>query len=84
MNRNQRRMAAYNAKKAAERQVDIRLARKVELALTGCSERVTKALIDIPRAKEDGYGSVCLADVALYSAGHRGKPKNPFHVYKSR
>ena len=27
-------------------------------------------------------GSVCLADVALYSAGHRGKPKNPFHVYK--
>lgn len=28
-------------------------------------------------------GPVCLGDVALFMAGNRGKPNNPYHVIKS-
>ncbi|AZS56753.1 transcriptional regulator [Pectobacterium parmentieri] len=72
MNRNQRRMAAYNAKKAAERQADKRISRKID-ALCGCSERVLKAVNQASERKPEPeyFGSSCLPQVALYSAGHR-------------
>ncbi len=82
MNRNQRRMAAYNAKKAAEFQADKRISRKID-ALCGCSERVTKALIDVPRITgDDSADNVCLPNVWVYQAGHRNNRKDATHIIK--
>lgn len=71
MNRNQRRMAAYNAKKAAEAMNESRFEKKVARALSGCSLNVAKA-ITLPslRDRNEG-GAVCLPAVAIYSAGFR-------------
>lgn len=64
----------YRAKRASEHRerkaADKRIIRKID-ALCGCSERVAKALIDLPRVNDEQVGSVCLQDVALYAAGHR-------------
>lgn len=48
MNRNQRRMAAFNAKKAAEKIGQQRFERKLTQAMTGCSDRVLKAVTHAP------------------------------------
>ncbi|MDU5747794.1 MAG: hypothetical protein E6Z79_00665 [Haemophilus parainfluenzae] len=71
MNRNQRRMAAYNAKKAAEAMNESRFEKKVARALSGCSLNVAKATtLPSLRDRNEG-GAVCLPAVAIYSAGHR-------------
>ena len=76
MNRNQRRMAAYNAMKAAQKLEAKAYCKKIDRAFSrlseGCSERVTKAIsLAGTRQKEVEGGSVCLPDVALFAAGHR-------------
>ena len=76
MNRNQRRMAAYNAKKAAQKLEVKAYCKKIDRAFSrlseGCSERVTKAIsLAGTRQKEVEGGSVCLPEVSLYAAGHR-------------
>ena len=71
MNRNQRRMAAYNAKKAAEAMNESRFEKKVARALSGCSLNVAKATtLPSLRDRNEG-GAVCLPAVAIYSAGFR-------------
>ena len=56
--RNRRR-----AKRAAERNNSI----------TGCSDRVQKAVTAAPnwRVKPDDSGAICIPDVAIYAAGFR-------------
>lgn len=76
MNRNQRRMAAYNAMKAAQKLEAKAYCKKIDRAFSrlseGCSERVTKAIsLAGTRQKEVEGGSVCLPEVALFAAGHR-------------
>lgn len=70
MNRNQRRMAAFNAKKAAEK----RFENKIGEILLDSSPRVDRAtslcsLRDKP--EQESTGSMCLPEVALFAAGHR-------------
>lgn len=76
MNRNQRRMAAYNAMKAAQKLEAKAYCKKIDRAFSrlseGCSERVTKAIsLTGTRQKEVEGGAVCLPEVALFAAGHR-------------
>ncbi|EMV1743502.1 hypothetical protein AABV93_001787 [Enterobacter hormaechei] len=76
MNRNQRRMAAYNAMKAAQKLEAKAYCKKIDRAFSrlseGCSERVSKAIsLAGTRQKEVEGGSVCLPEVALFAAGHR-------------
>lgn len=76
MNRNQRRMAAYNAMKAAQKLEARAYCKKIDRAFSrlseGCSERVTKAIsLAGTRQKEVEGGAVCLPEVAIFAAGHR-------------
>ncbi|MFZ4835903.1 hypothetical protein [Rouxiella sp. Mn2063] len=73
MNRNQRRMAAYNARKAAESMKDVKLQKSIGIALAGCSSRVYKAVNSAAaRIKtEASADNICLPQVAIYNAGHR-------------
>lgn len=76
MNRNQRRMAAYNAMKAAQKLEMKAYCKKIDRAFSrlseGCSERVSKAIsLAGTRQKEVESGAVCLPEVALFAAGHR-------------
>lgn len=76
MNRNQRRMAAYNAMKAAQKLEAKAYCKKIDRAFSrlseGCSERVTKAIsLAGTRQKEVEGGAVCLPEVALFAAGNR-------------
>jgi hypothetical protein len=80
MNRNQRRMATFNQRKAAEKGMDIDASRKdvelgkrVAVSLSGCSSRVYKAVNSLPLRSQQQASSdnICLPDVAIYSAGHR-------------
>lgn len=45
MNRNQRRMAAFNAKKASEAIEQTRFERRIVSTLSSCNQRVEKAVI---------------------------------------
>lgn len=69
MNRNQaRRLAAFNAKKAAEKH----FANRIGEILGGCPSRVDRATsLGSLRDKKEQEGSCCLPDVARFSAGHR-------------
>lgn len=76
MNRNQRRMAAYNAMKATQKLEAKAYCKKIDRAFSrlseGCSERVTKAIsLAGTRQKEVEGGAVCLPEVAIFAAGHR-------------
>ena len=76
MNRNQRRMAAYNAMKAAQKLEAKAYCKKIDRAFSrlseGCSERVLRAIsLAGTRQKEVEGGAVCLPEVALFAAGHR-------------
>ncbi|MEI2264202.1 transcriptional antitermination N peptide [Erwinia sp. CGal63] len=71
MNRNQRRMAAFNAKKSAEQIGQQRFERKLTQAMTGCSDRVLKA-VNAPSVRSKCEStSMCLPEVAKYQAGYR-------------
>lgn len=70
MNRNQRRMAAFNAKKAAEK----RFENKIGEILLDCSPRVDRAtsLCSLrDKQEQESTGSACLPEVALFAARHR-------------
>ena len=76
MNRNQRRMAAYNAMKAAQKLEVKAYCKKIDRSFSrlseGCSERVSRAIsLAGTRQKEVEGGAVCLPEVALFAAGHR-------------
>lgn len=76
MNRNQRRMAAYNAMKAAQKLEAKAYCKKIDRAFSrlseGCNERVSRAIsLAGTRQKEVEGGAVCLPEVALFAAGHQ-------------
>jgi len=52
---------------------DSRLGKSVAMSLSGCSERVYKAVNSLPLRSQQQASSdnICLPDVAIYSAGHR-------------
>ena len=65
------RYKARRAEKHAQERSDKVMAKKIDVAMSGCSERTLKALIVLPRVKESNYGPVCLPQVYIYRAGHR-------------
>ncbi|WP_455678449.1 transcriptional antitermination N peptide [Serratia entomophila] len=82
------RRTLRRAAERAEANKDIRLSKSIATALVG-SSKVAKALslIDYkacPRPVREASegGAMCLPQVAMFAAGHRGKPKNPYHVQK--
>lgn len=63
----------YKARrKAAQEQqrADASLARKIAVAVAGCSLKVAKAT-SLPGFREQHQGAVCLPEVAQFAAGHR-------------
>lgn len=76
MNRNQRRMAEYNSRKAAQ-QIDAgNYAGKINRAfakLSGASLPRVEQALRAPNWREpkEESGGACLPQVAMYSAGHR-------------
>lgn len=65
------------------------LASRIEAAFTklseGCTSRIYKATMPIPiRSKEQpSVDNICLAQVAMFSAGYRSdKYEHPYHVIK--
>ncbi|MEN4830017.1 hypothetical protein [Pantoea vagans] len=71
MNRNQRRMAAYNAKKASETIEQARFERRIVTTLSSCNQRVEKACSSPSLRSKQTNGATCLSEVAIYNAGHR-------------
>jgi len=71
--KNLARAAAHRAEKAGQQ----RFERKLTQAMTGCSDRVLKAVTQAPnwRVKPVESSSICLPEVAQFSAGFR-KPTN--------
>lgn len=68
MNRNQaRRLAAFNAKKAAEK----RLENRIGGILGGCMSRVERATSLGGFRDSNAGGATCLPEVAIFAAGHR-------------
>lgn len=65
MNRNQRRMAAYNAQKASQ-EVQQLSQRKVP---SRCDKALNGTLTLRDRSSESG--AICIPGVAIYFAGHR-------------
>ncbi|MDU4288369.1 hypothetical protein [Mixta calida] len=82
MNRNQRRMAAFNAKKAAEAMNESRFEKKVARALSGCSLNVARATSAPSLREKHESTAMCLPQVALYQAGHRKVRKDATHIVK--
>lgn len=66
MNSRQRRAMRYRAACAKE----AASGRKLEEAIGGCSIRVLNA-VAVPKRKPKETGSICMPDVAIYSAGFR-------------
>lgn len=86
MNRNQRRMAAYNARKATEQIERDVYTKRIDRAFTklslGCTVKVARATSSPSlRDKQEG-GGVCLPDVAIYNAGYRTVRKDAVHIVK--
>lgn len=71
MNRNQRRMAAFNARKASEAIEQTRFERRIVSALSSCNQRVEKAVLSPSLRDRHESGAACLPEVALYAAGYR-------------
>ncbi|MEN4684718.1 hypothetical protein [Pantoea agglomerans] len=82
MNRNQRRMAAFNARKASEAIEQARFERRIVSTLSSCNQRVEKAVISPSLRDRHESTSVCLPDVAIYNAGYRTVRKDVTHIIK--
>ena len=68
MNRNQaRRLAAFNAKKAAEKH----FANRIGEILSGCPSRVDRATSLGSLRDSNTGGASCLPEVAIFAAGYR-------------
>jgi len=71
MPRNKQKNLARAAAHRAGKSKDVRLGRSIEAALTGCSDRVLKA-VNAPTVRSKCEStSICLPDVAKYQAGFR-------------
>ena len=72
MNSRERRAAAYRAKCAAEN----KLGRRIEATLSGCSDRVLKAVSAPGVRSKCESTSICLPEIAVYQAGYRKKTES--------
>ena len=78
MPRNRHKNLARAMKHQTVKKTDFRLAKKIDAALSGCSERSLKAISStdykmcLRKKLEPDYGPVCLPDVSLYAARYRG------------
>ncbi|WP_286880959.1 hypothetical protein [Pantoea sp. UBA5037] len=82
MIRNQRRKAAFNARKASEASEQTRFERRVVSTLSSYNQRVEKAVISPSLRDQKTTGSACLPEVAIYSAGFRNGRKDATHIIK--
>lgn len=71
MNRNQRRMAAFNAKKASQSIKQARFERRIVSTLSSCNQRVEKAVSSPSLRDRHESTAVCLPEIALFNAGYR-------------
>lgn len=78
--RNRRR--AERAAKREQAAEDMRLARKVATAASGCSLNVARATSAPSLRDKHESGALCLPDVALYQAGFRNVRKDATHIVK--
>lgn len=82
MNRNQRRMAAFNARKASEAIEQTRFERRIVSTLSSCNQRVEKAVISPSLRDRHESTSVCLPEIAIFNAGYRNVRKGATHIFK--
>lgn len=84
MNAKERKKLARAIAHRAECKRDAVLEKSIATALTGCSARVYKATMPIPiRSKEQpSADNICLAQVAMFSAGFRTNRKEAVHIVK--
>lgn len=82
MNRNQRRMAAFNAHKASEAIEQTRFERRIVSTLSSCNQRVEKAVISPSLRDRHESTSVCLPEIAIFNAGYRTVRKDVTHIIK--
>lgn len=82
MNRNQRRMAAFNAKKASQSIEQASFERRIVSTLSSCNQRVEKACSSPSLRDRHESTSVCLPEIALFNAGYRNVRKGATHIYK--
>ncbi|MDF9909581.1 UNVERIFIED_ORG: hypothetical protein OKW14_001507 [Pantoea brenneri] len=71
MNRNQRRMAAFNARKASEAIEQTRFERRIVSTLSICNQRVEKAVTSPSLRDRHESTSQCLPEIAIFAAGYR-------------
>lgn len=84
MPRNKQKNLARAAAHRAEKQRNTQLNRNVAAALSGCSDRVLKA-VNAPSVRskpQPSADNLCLGDVALYAAGFRNTRKDATHIIK--
>lgn len=77
--------ARYRARRAAKREQaaeDMRLARKVATAASGCSLNVARATSAPSLRDKHESTSVCLPEIALFNAGYRTVRKDVTHIIK--
>ncbi|NEG99718.1 hypothetical protein GQQ22_13410 [Pantoea agglomerans] len=82
MNRNQRRMSAFNARKASEAIEQTRFERRIVSTLSSCNQRVEKAVISPSLRDRHESTSVCLPEIAIFNAGYRTVRKDVTHIIK--
>lgn len=72
----------YKARRAAaqeEQRKDMTMSKKIDVAISGCSERTLKAITSIDYKMKPARGvnessesgAICIPNVAIYAAGHR-------------
>ncbi len=82
MPRNKQKNLARAAAQRAEKQRDTQLTRNVAAALSGCSDRVLKAVSAPSVRSKCESTSMCLPEVAKYQAGYRNVRRDAVHIIK--
>ncbi|WP_419792587.1 hypothetical protein ACN09C_14795 [Serratia fonticola] len=72
---NKKRMAAFNARKAAE--VDTKRRSKI-----GAADVLALLVIQFRDTTQRDSGAMCLPEVAMFNAGHRKTRKDAVHIIK--
>ncbi len=71
MNRNQRRMAAFNSRKASQSIEQARFERRIVSTLSSCNQRVEKAVISPSLRDKHESTAMCLPEIAIFAADYR-------------
>lgn len=83
MPRNRHKNLARAIAHRAEKKETIATGQLTVFKRVGTADVLAQLVIQLRDRKQQETGSsVCIPDVALFRAGHRSKPKNPFHAQK--